>query len=207
MCSLYLYYRINFDQLSTYVASRLRKNPNLWCGPWAQFQPLLGVDSRSADRPSYPGVSPAFLQDGSGEETAPSHLCYLPEDPRSHMKGRWRSREEREVWAPFSFSNLQLIVRRKPRVLWHTTIHVVSPLHHLPNIKQKKEMTQFRKQNKKTKPKQKEATSSAKKQIGRQWATQSDFNNGIHPGGPDNRRERWEKAGFPLFRWYKGKNS
>lgn len=86
MCSLCLYYRISFDQLSTSVASWLEKNLNLPSGMWAQLQPLL-VLTVTQQSPSYSEVFPASLQEWSGKYTFSSHFCYLSEDPRA-TKGR-----------------------------------------------------------------------------------------------------------------------
>lgn len=100
MCSLCLYYKISFGQLSMYVANKLSRIPS------------SGVDSEDnyslchcwqfiEQSPSYFGVS--LSRDGE-------------------MELKW------EMQAPFFlFSNTQVIVRRKQWMLWHKIHDVPHP--------------------------------------------------------------------------------
>lgn len=99
MCSLCLYYKISFGQLSMYMANRLRKISSSGVNSEHNYS-LCQCWQFIEQSPSYFGVSPAFHWNLSGKDTIPTLW------PSSRL---WRLRmRETEKWkwemqAPFSF--------------------------------------------------------------------------------------------------------
>ena len=155
MCSLCLYYKISFGQLSMYVANRLRKIPSSGVVSEHNYS-LCQCWHFIEQSPSYSGVSPTFHWGLSGKDTMPT---LWPSSrrwgPHARGDGEMEENEKRELH--FLFSNPQVIVRRKQRMLWHTI------------------------QDAPTQNKEKQKKNPLPPNKNQQWASQNGFSNGTLP--------------------------
>lgn len=114
MCSLCLYYKISFGQLSMYVANRLRKIQALvWTV--STITAYASVDSSLSK--ALVILESLLHFTGIWVEKTPFPLWGLPADPGGYTRGRW-TKEQCKLY--FLFSNPQVIVRWKQWMLWHT---------------------------------------------------------------------------------------
>lgn len=119
MCSLCLYYKISFGQLSMYVANRLRKIP--WSGVDSEHNYSLCQCWQIIEQsPSYFGVSPTFHWDVSGKHARSHSVAFLQTPEATHEGDGKNGGKKEKCELRFLFSNPQVIVRRKQWTLWHT---------------------------------------------------------------------------------------